>query len=108
VLIDQSLDFESRRTDVKKKYAREFQKAGLSSLTLAKFLQLEHRLNLLVDLKIASELDVYGLECIPQPQSRAIVVKITWRSWSSKRILVVLIVVPLCIQAHILDKFIAE
>lgn len=55
-IIDQSIDFESRRTDVKKKYAKEFQKAGLSSLTVAKFLQLEHRLDLLVDLKIASEL----------------------------------------------------
>lgn len=55
-MIDQSIDFESRRTDVKKKYAKEFQKAGLSSLTVAKFLQLEHRLDLLVDMKIASEL----------------------------------------------------
>jgi hypothetical protein len=55
-MIDQGLDFESRCTDVKKKYAKEFQKAGLSSLTVAKFLQLEHRLDLLVDLKIASEL----------------------------------------------------
>jgi hypothetical protein len=55
-IIDQSLDFESRRTDVKKTYAKEFQKAGLSSLTIAKFLQLEHRLDLLVDLTIASEL----------------------------------------------------
>jgi len=55
-MIEQSLDFESRRTDVKKKYAKEFQKAGLSSLTVAKFLQLEHRLDLLVDMKIASEL----------------------------------------------------
>jgi recombinational DNA repair ATPase RecF len=55
-MIDQGLDFESRRTDVKKKYAKEFQKAGLSSLTVARFMQLEHRLDLLVDLKIASEL----------------------------------------------------
>jgi len=55
-MIDQSIDFESRRTEVKKKYAKEFQKAGLSSLTVAKFLQLEHRLDLLVDLQIASEL----------------------------------------------------
>ena len=55
-MIEQSLDFESRRTDVKKKYAKEFQKAGLSPLTVAKFLQLERRLDLLVDLKIASEL----------------------------------------------------
>jgi len=55
-MIDQSLAFESQRTDVKRKYAKEFQKAGLSSLTVAKFLQLEHRLDLLLDLKIASEL----------------------------------------------------
>ena len=55
-MIDQSLNFESQRIDVKKKYAKEFQKAGLSSLTVAKFLQLEHRLDLLVDLKIASAL----------------------------------------------------
>jgi hypothetical protein len=55
-MIEQGLDFESRRTEAKKKYAKEFQKAGLSSLTVAKFLQLEHRLDLLVDIKIASEL----------------------------------------------------
>lgn len=55
-MIDQSIDFESRRIGLKKKYAKEFQKAGLSSLTVAKFLQLEHRLDLLVDMKIASEL----------------------------------------------------
>ena len=55
-MIDQSLAFESDRTNLKKKYAKEFQKAGLSSLTVAKFIQLEHRLDLLVDLKIASEL----------------------------------------------------
>jgi len=55
-MIDQSLAFESQRTDTKRKYAKEFQKAGLSSLTVAKFMQLEHRLDLLLDLKIASEL----------------------------------------------------
>ena len=55
-MIDQSIDFESRRTDLKKKYAQEFQNAGLSSLTIAKFLQLEHRLDLIVDIHIASEL----------------------------------------------------
>jgi len=53
-MIDQSLKFESERIDIRKKYAEEFQKAGLSSLTIAKFLQPEHRLDLLVDLKIAS------------------------------------------------------
>jgi hypothetical protein len=55
-MIDQSLDFESRRADVKKKYAKEFQKAGLSSMTVAKFIQLEHRLDLIIDVEIASEL----------------------------------------------------
>jgi len=55
-IIDQSIDFESRRIDLRKKYAKEFQKAGLSSLTVAKFLQLEHRLDLIVDVHIASEL----------------------------------------------------
>jgi hypothetical protein len=55
-MIEQSLAFESGRTDVKKKYAKEFQKAGLSSLTVAKFIQLEHRLDLLIDVEIASEL----------------------------------------------------
>ena len=55
-MIDQGLAFESSRTDLKRKYAKEFQKAGLSPLTVAKFIQLEHRLDLLVDMKIASEL----------------------------------------------------
>jgi predicted GH43/DUF377 family glycosyl hydrolase len=56
VMIDRSLDFESSRADVNKKYAKEFQKAGLSSLTVAKFVQLEHRLDLVIDVQIASEL----------------------------------------------------
>jgi hypothetical protein len=55
-MIDQSLGIDSSRIDLKKKYSKEFQKAGLSSLTVGKFLQLEHRLDLLIDLKIASEL----------------------------------------------------
>jgi len=55
-MINQALDFEAKRTQLKKKYATEFQKAGLSAMTTAKFLQLEHRLDLLVDLKLASEL----------------------------------------------------
>ncbi len=55
-MIDQGLDFESRRTDVKKKFAKEFQKAGLSPSTVAKFLQLEHRLDLVVDINVAYEL----------------------------------------------------
>lgn len=55
-MIDQSIDFEARRTEAKRQYAREFQSAGLSSLTVARFIQLEHRLDLLTDLAIASEL----------------------------------------------------
>ena len=55
-LINQTIDFEIRRADLRKKYAKEFQKAGLPSLTVAKFLQLEHRLDLVADLRIASEL----------------------------------------------------
>ncbi len=35
---------------VRKTYAKEFQEAGLSSLTVAKLLQLEHRFDLVVDL----------------------------------------------------------
>ena len=66
-MIEQSLDFESRRTEVKKKYAKEFQKAGLSSVTVAKFVQLEHRLDLLVDLKIASELPSLLIKPAAQP-----------------------------------------
>lgn len=55
-LLDQGLEFDVKRAELKKKYAKEFQKAGLSSLTTAKFFQLEHRLDTLMDLKLASEL----------------------------------------------------
>lgn len=55
-IIDQGLDFESRRIDVKKKYAKEFQKAGLSSSTVAKFMQFEHRLDLVVEVELAYEI----------------------------------------------------
>jgi hypothetical protein len=55
-MIDQSLNFDSSRADLRKQFANEFLKAGLSPLTVAKFLQLEHRLDLLVDLEIASQL----------------------------------------------------
>jgi len=55
-LIDQGLDFESARLDVKKKYAKEFQKAGLSASTVARFMQLEHRLDLVVEVNLAYEI----------------------------------------------------
>jgi hypothetical protein len=50
-----SFDLETRRAELRKKYFVEFNSA-LPALTVAKFFQLEHRLDLLVDLKLASEL----------------------------------------------------
>jgi hypothetical protein len=55
VLAQKSLELESRRAELKKKYFAEFNKV-LPGLTVAKFVQLEYRLDLLVDVKIASEL----------------------------------------------------
>jgi len=55
VLAQRSLELESRRAELKKKYFGEFNKV-LPGLTVAKFVQLEYRLDLLVDVKIASEL----------------------------------------------------
>jgi hypothetical protein len=54
-MAQKSLELEARRADLKKKYFAEFSKV-LPGLTVAKFVQLEHRLDLLVDLKIASDL----------------------------------------------------
>jgi hypothetical protein len=53
-LIDKMLSYQTQRVDLKKKYAKEFQKGGLSLLTVAKFLQLEHRLDLEADIVIAA------------------------------------------------------
>jgi hypothetical protein len=55
-MLNKALDFDSKRTELRKAYADEFQHKGLSALTTAKFFQLEHRLDSLVDLKLASEL----------------------------------------------------
>jgi hypothetical protein len=46
---------EKRRTKLKKKYFKRFEKA-LSSTIAAKFIQVERQINLLIDLQIASEL----------------------------------------------------
>lgn len=54
-LAEKSLDLDSRRADLRKRYLAEFS-GVLPGLTVAKFFQLEYRLDLLVDLKIASEL----------------------------------------------------
>jgi hypothetical protein len=54
-LIQEALKLEGRRTKLKRKYFRKFDKA-LPSKTVAKFLQLENQIDLLIDLQIASEL----------------------------------------------------
>jgi hypothetical protein len=54
-LVQKSLVLESRRADLRSKYFDRFNQV-LPGLTIAKFFQLEHRLDLLTDLKIASEL----------------------------------------------------
>jgi hypothetical protein len=54
-LIQRALKLEERRTKLKKRYFKKFDKA-LSSKTVAKFFQLENQINLLIDLQIASEL----------------------------------------------------
>jgi hypothetical protein len=46
---------EKRRTKLKKKYFKRFEKA-LSSTIAAKFIQVENQINMLIDLQIASEL----------------------------------------------------
>jgi hypothetical protein len=55
-MIVQSLDFESQRTEAKRKVAKELQKAGLSAITVAKFIQLEHRLDLIIDAQLAYQI----------------------------------------------------
>jgi small-conductance mechanosensitive channel len=54
-LAEKQFSFDSQRTDLRRKYFKEFNKE-LPATTVAKFFQLEHRLDLLMDLKIASEL----------------------------------------------------
>jgi hypothetical protein len=55
-LLDKAMNFDAERVELRKRYAKEFEKAGLPGLTTAKFFQLEHRLDSLVDLKLASQL----------------------------------------------------
>ena len=54
VLVEKMFAWEKHRTELRKKYFGEFTKAT-SPLTAAKFFQIEHRLNLLVDLAVAAE-----------------------------------------------------
>ncbi len=52
---EKAFDLESRRAQLRKKYFKEFN-SKLPATTVARFFQLEHRLDLLVDLQLASEL----------------------------------------------------
>jgi hypothetical protein len=54
-MAEKSFDLDARRVELKKKYFNEFTKQ-LPATTAAKFFQLEHRLDLLIGLKVASEL----------------------------------------------------
>ena len=54
-MTETALDVESKRVELQKKYFKEFSKS-LPGTTVAKFFQLEHRLNLLIDLQLAAEL----------------------------------------------------
>ena len=55
-IIDQSLNFEAARTNTKRDYVKDFENAGLSPLTVAKFMQLERRMDLVIDVEIAAAL----------------------------------------------------
>lgn len=63
-LVERSLDWQTRRTSLQRKYFYKMAKAT-SNLTAAKFFQLEHRFNLAVDLGIASKLPSLFLEEVP-------------------------------------------
>ena len=63
-MTQKSFDIQGRRTDLKKKYYPLFAKAT-SPLTAAKFFQLEYRLELLFNLKLASELPALLMQSKP-------------------------------------------
>ncbi len=60
---------QARRTELKKKYFPQFEKAT-SSLTAAKFFQLEYRLELLFNLKMVSELPSLLIQASPVPEKK--------------------------------------
>jgi hypothetical protein len=55
------LAYDQRRLDVKKKYFKEFG-SKLPGRTVAKFFQLEHRFDLVIDLELASRLPTVLVE----------------------------------------------
>ena len=67
-LLEKSLDFEAQRTQLKKKYAGEFEKAKLPNLVIAKFFQLEHRLDLVLDISLAAELPSLLVRPVASPK----------------------------------------
>jgi hypothetical protein len=54
-LTQRALNYQGERVELEKKYFKEFSKV-LPGVTVAKFFQLEHRLNLVWDLQLASHL----------------------------------------------------
>ena len=54
-LAQETLDLESKRTDLKRSYFRKFQ-AAVPAAKAARFFQIENQLNMLIELQIASEL----------------------------------------------------
>lgn len=52
---ERMFDCDSRETELKRKYFKEFNKV-LPAITVAKFFQLEHRIDLLIGIKVESSL----------------------------------------------------
>jgi hypothetical protein len=55
-LLDRQMAFEEQRLALMKKYKNELLNAGLPAKTVARFFQVESRLDKLIDLKVASEI----------------------------------------------------
>ena len=55
-LIEEGFELELRRIEAEKKCIKDLKRAGLPALTVARFVQLEHRLNLMIDVQITAQL----------------------------------------------------
>ena len=62
-MLERMFEYDAREIELKKKYFKEFSKV-LPTITVAKFFQLEHRIDLLMCLKVES-----SLPTLSQPQS---------------------------------------
>ena len=67
-MTDRMLDYDSRDITLKKQYVKEFSKA-LSATTVAKFFQLDHRIDLLVGMQVESSLPPLWLPPNAEPQN---------------------------------------